>query len=117
LPNTSINKGNLTASDSLRLHWPEYLMEGGEAGIYLFSACVVATFLWHPASPVQGYLPNDAVRRMLMGLAMDATIMAIVLSPGGKQGFEQETAGCVTLSEAARCFPLSPSGCIVFDFP
>jgi aquaporin Z len=85
LPNASINKGNLTAADSLRLHWPEYLMEGGEAGIYLFSACVVATFLWHPASPVQGYLPNDAVRRMLMGLAMGATIMAIVLSPWGKQ--------------------------------
>jgi aquaporin Z len=85
LPNASINNGNLTAADSLRLHWPEYLMEGGEAGIYLFSACVVATFLWHPASPVQGYLPNDAVRRMLMGLAMGATIMAIVLSPWGKQ--------------------------------
>ncbi len=78
-------KGTLSAADSLRLHWPEYLMEGGEAAIYLFSACAVATFLWHPASPVQRYLPGDAVRRMLMGLAMGATIMAIVISPWGKQ--------------------------------
>ncbi len=79
------NKSSLSAGDSLRLHWPEYLMEAGEAGLYLFSACAVATLLWHPASPVNRYLPNDAVRRMLMGLAMGATIIAIVLSPWGKQ--------------------------------
>ena len=53
--------------------------------MYLFSACVVATLLWHPASPIRNYLPGDAIRRMLMGVAMGATIMAIVLSPWGKQ--------------------------------
>ena len=66
-------------------HWPEYLMEAGESGLYLFSACAVATLLWHPASPVQRHLPNDAVRRMLMGVAMGASIIAIVLTPWGKQ--------------------------------
>src|SRR5580700_11790081 len=79
------NKGTLSAADSLCLHWPEYLMEAGEAGVYLFSACAVATLLWHPSSPIQAYLPSDAVRRMLMGSAMGATIIAIVLSPWGKQ--------------------------------
>lgn len=77
--------GGLTVTDCLRLHWPEYLMEAGEAAIYLFSACAFATLLWHPASPIQSYLPGDAVRRMLTGLAMGVTIMAIVLSPWGKQ--------------------------------
>jgi aquaporin Z len=62
-----------------------YLMEAGETCLYLFSACAVATLLWHPASPVRACLPNDAVRRMVMGVAMGATIMAIVLSPWGKQ--------------------------------
>jgi aquaporin Z len=76
---------SLSAAESLRLHWPEYSMEAGEAGLYLFSACTIATLLWHPASPVWQFLPNDAVRRTLMGLAMGATIMAIVLSPWGKQ--------------------------------
>ncbi len=75
----------LSAADSLRLHWPEYVMEAGEAAFYLFSACAVATLLWHPASPLQRLLPSDAVRRMWMGLAMGATILAIVLSPWGKQ--------------------------------
>src|SRR5580693_9415270 len=60
-------------------------MEAGEAGLYLFSACTVATLLWHPASPVQQSLPSDAVRRMLMGLAMGATMIAIVRSPWGMQ--------------------------------
>jgi aquaporin Z len=79
------NKSTLSAVDSLHLHWPEYLMEAGEAGCYLFSACAVATLLWHPASPIRQYLPGDAVRRMWMGLAMGATIIAIILSPWGKQ--------------------------------
>jgi aquaporin Z len=79
------SKGTLSAADSLRLHWPEYLMEAGESALYLFSACAFATLLWHPASPVQQYLPSDAARRLLMGLAMGATIIAIVLSPWGKQ--------------------------------
>jgi aquaporin Z len=79
------NQATLSAAGCLRLHWPEYLMEAGESGLYLFSACAVATLLWHPASPVHRLLPSDAVRRMLMGSAMGATIIAIVLSPWGKQ--------------------------------
>jgi aquaporin Z len=71
----------LSAGDSLRPHWPEYLMEAAEAGLYLFSACAIATLLWRPGSPIQAYLQSEAVRRMLMGLVMGATIMAIVLSP------------------------------------
>ena len=58
-------RAGLGVGGSLRLHWPEYLMEAGEAGFYLFSACAVATLLWHPASPIQRYLAcSDAVRRM-----------------------------------------------------
>jgi len=75
----------LSLADGLRLHWAEYSMEAGEAGIYLFSACALATLLWHPSSPIQPYLPSDVIRRMLMGLGMGATIILIVLSPWGKQ--------------------------------
>jgi aquaporin Z len=77
--------GARSARDGVRLHWPEYLMEAAEAGLYLFSACAFATLLWHPNSPVHRYLPGQAVRRMLMGSAMSATIIAIVLSHWGKQ--------------------------------
>jgi aquaporin Z len=80
-----LSQSRLGAADSVRLHWPEYLMEAGEAGFYLFSACVFATLLWLPGSPVQRYLPSDSVRRIWMGLAMGVTIIAIILSPWGKQ--------------------------------
>src|SRR5580704_14845609 len=80
-----LSSSNTREDPRIELHWPEYLMEAAESGLYLFSACVFATLLWHPASPLQGHLSSDAVRRMLMGLAMGATIVAIVLSPWGKQ--------------------------------
>lgn len=85
MTNPKAYEGALNAADSLRRHWPEYLMEAGEAGCYLFSACALATLLWHPASPLQAYLQNDAVRRMLMGAGMGATVILIVFSPWGKQ--------------------------------
>src|SRR5439155_3415064 len=40
----------LSAIASLRHHWPEYLMELGGRGCYLFGACVFATVLQHPVS-------------------------------------------------------------------
>ena len=85
MANLSAYNSTLNAADSLRRHWPEYLMEAGEAACYLFSACALATLLWHPESPLHAFLRNDAVRRMLMGAGMGATIILIVFSPWGKQ--------------------------------
>jgi aquaporin Z len=75
----------LSASASLRHHWPEYLMEVGELGLYLFVACAVATLLQHPASIVRVVVSSGLARRALMGLAMGATAIAIVNSPWGKR--------------------------------
>jgi aquaporin Z len=70
---------------SLRLHWPEYLMEAAELGAYLFFACASATLFQHPASPVRHVIPTDLWRRMLTGLTMGLTAIAIVKSPWGRQ--------------------------------
>lgn len=75
----------LSASASLRHHWPEYAMEVAELGSYLFVACVFATLLQHPASVVREFVSNGLARRALMGLAMGATAIAIVTSPWGKR--------------------------------
>ena len=48
----------------LRKHWPEYLMEAAELGMFMISACVFATVLWYPASPVPAALPDPTVRRL-----------------------------------------------------
>ena len=78
-------RDNLDFVASLRLHWPEYLMEAGEMSLYLFSICSFATLLQHPASPVRHFVLSAIARRALMGLAVGATVTAIILSPWGKQ--------------------------------
>jgi aquaporin Z len=53
--------------------------------LYLFFTCLFATLLQHPASPLRHLIPNDIVRRACFGLAVGGTIVAIVLTPWGKQ--------------------------------
>lgn len=85
-PSTALRRlDGLSAISSLRRHWPEYLMEVGELGWYLFVACVVATLLQHPASIVRQFVSSSLARRGLMGLVMGATAIAIVMSPWGKR--------------------------------
>jgi aquaporin Z len=75
----------LGVAASLRLHWPEYLMEAGEMSLYMFCTCSFATLLQHPASPVRHFFVSGIVRRALMGLAIGATLIALIMSPWGKQ--------------------------------
>jgi aquaporin Z len=78
-------RDTLHAAASLRLHWPEYLMEAGEMSLFMFSTCSFATLLQHPASPVRHLVISGIVRRALMGLAIGATIIALIMSLWGKQ--------------------------------
>ena len=71
--------------DALRQHWPEYLMEAAELGLFMMSACAFTVLLFHPASPVAQGIQSDTVRRMLMGVAMGSTAVAIIFSPLGKR--------------------------------
>ena len=78
-------RDTLDVAASLRLHWPEYLMEAGEMSLFMFCTCSFATLLQHPASPVRHFFVSNVVRRALMGLAIGATVMALIMSPWGKQ--------------------------------
>ncbi len=69
----------------LRHHWPEYLMEAAELGIFMLSACAFSVWLFHPHSYAATHLPNGFLRRLLAGLAMGATMVLLVYSPLGKQ--------------------------------
>jgi len=60
-------------------------MEMGELGCYLFVTCAVTTLLQHPASIAAQSISSGLARRALMGLAMGATTIAIVMSPWGKR--------------------------------
>jgi len=66
-------------------HWPEYAMEGALLGLFMVAACAFASALEHPGSPLRQALPDANLRRLLMGLAMGATAVALVRSPWGQQ--------------------------------
>ena len=69
----------------LREHWPEYLMEAAELGMFMIAACVFATIVGHPASPLAEALPHPTIRRLLMGIAMGLTAVGIIYSPWGQR--------------------------------
>ncbi len=77
--------GTTNAIDSVRTHWPEYLMEGGELALYMFLTCAFATLLQDPASPIRHLISSSILRRAVMGVAIGTTVVTIVTTPWGKQ--------------------------------
>jgi aquaporin Z len=69
----------------LPAHLPEYLIEAWGIGAFMLSAIGFTVLLEHAASPVRAALPDAAVRRGLMGLAMAGTALGLVYSPWGKR--------------------------------
>ena len=70
---------------SLRLHWPEYLMEASLLGAFMVSACVFGVLYGLPQSPVRQAVSSDFLRGLLGGLSMGLTAITIFYSPWGKQ--------------------------------
>jgi aquaporin Z len=70
---------------ALRRHWPEYFMEAAELGLFMISACVVVAALEHPSSFLHAAIPSATLRRVLAGMAMGLTAIAIIYSPWGKR--------------------------------
>jgi aquaporin Z len=60
-------------------------MEAAGLGLFMLSACVFATLLQHPASPVAQVVQQPLLQRFLIGLAMALTAISLIYSPWGKQ--------------------------------
>ncbi|ALA60408.1 MIP/aquaporin family protein [Nitrospira moscoviensis] len=71
--------------EALRAHWPEYVMEAAGLGLFMVSAAVVTTALEYPHSPLHTIVPDAVVRRLLIGLCMGGTAIALIYSPWGQQ--------------------------------
>jgi aquaporin Z len=81
----TVHAPKLGASSSLRLHWPEYLMEAALLGAFMVSACVFGALYEFPHSPIHQFIMSGFLRRLLMGMSMGLTAIAIIYSPWGKQ--------------------------------
>src|SRR3989337_2778610 len=71
--------------NSLRNHWPEYLMEASGLGIFMVSASLFTILREHRGSPVHMAINDPFLRRFMIGVAMGLTAIAIIYSPWGKQ--------------------------------
>lgn len=82
---TPVTPWSMQLLSALRNHWPEYLLEGLELGLFMISACVFVALLEYPGSPVHQALPDSTLRRVLIGVAMGLTAISIIYSPLGQR--------------------------------
>lgn len=74
-----------SAGAALRAHWPEYLIEAWALGTFMVSAGVFAVLLDAPGSLLHEAVSDPTVRRVLGGIAMGLTAIAIIYSPWGQR--------------------------------
>ena len=77
--------GPLTGAAALRGHWPEYLIEAWALGTFMVSAGVFTILVEHPQYPLRHLVDDPGVRRLLIGLAMGVTAIALIYSSWGKR--------------------------------
>jgi aquaporin Z len=107
----------MAPGDRLRLHWPEYLAEAIGLGLFMISASVFASLIEHPASPVRQAVSNAMLRRLLMGLAMGATAVALIYSPiGARSGAHTNPATTMTFWRLGRVHGVDALAYVVAQF-
>ena len=98
-------------------HWPEYGIEAALLGSFMFSACLFSALLFYPAWPVAQLLPDGFQRRVLMGLAMGATAVALNYSPWGKRsGAHYNPALTLTFTRLGKIAPADAVGYVAAQF-
>ncbi len=98
-------------------HWPEYLMEAVGLAAFMISACLFATLLEYPGSPVRQAMADPVLRRLLMGLAMGLTAVGIIYSPWGKQsGAHLNPSVTLTFLRLGKVAPWDALFYVLFQF-
>ena len=73
------------ARDAWKRHWPRYLMEGAELGIFMVVALFLTIALEHPRSPVRRRIASALLRRFCVGVGIALTVVALIHCPWGRQ--------------------------------
>jgi aquaporin Z len=85
------------AIEAIRAHWPEYLIEATALGMFMVSACVFGVLLEHIAGPAN---------RVVAGVAMGLTAVAIISSPWGQRsGAHMNPAVTLTFLSLGKIAP------------
>ena len=102
---------------TLRTHWPEYLMEAAELGAFMVSAALFSALLYYPASPVRIADESDFARRVVIGVLMGATAIALVRSPWGRRsGAHMNPALTLTFLRLGKIAPWDAAFYVMAQF-
>ena len=117
-PNAPTPVSSSAARTAMRAHWPEYLMEAGALGTFMISACVFGVLLEHPSSPIHTAMAGAAMlRRVLAGVAMGLTAIALIYSPWGQRsGAHMNPAITLTFLTLGKVAPWDALFYMVFQF-
>lgn len=98
-------------------HWREYAIEAALLGGFMVSACLFTVVLFHPASPVAALVTDPLLRRVVMGLAMGGTAVALIYSPWGKRsGAHFNPAVTLTFARLGRVAPRDAGAYVAAQF-
>ena len=98
-------------------HWPEYAIEAALLGGFMVSACLFSVALFYPGWPAARSWPDPFGRRMLMGLAMGSTAVALNYSAWGKRsGAHYNPAVTLTFTRLGKVAPRDAAGYIAAQF-
>jgi aquaporin Z len=105
------------ASRALRQHWPEYLIEAWALGTFMVSAVFFTALLEYPSSMAHQLVPNGAVRRTLIGLAMGLTAGGLIFSAWGQRsGAHMNPATTLTFLRLGKMMPWDAAFYIAAQF-
>lgn len=104
-------------TQALRLHWPEFLIEGALLGLFMISAALVTALFEYPSSPVHSAIQNAAIRRALIGLGMGLTAVGLIYSPWGQQsGAHMNPATTLTFLRLHKVQPWDATFYVIAQF-
>ncbi len=95
----------------------EYAMEAALLGLFMIAACGYTVLLEHPESPVRMMVPAAGLRRVLMGLAMGSTAVALIYSRWGRRsGAHMNPATTLTFARLGKVSPRDAARYVAAQF-